>query len=91
MNSGLRPADPKFLRLFRWVSLELGLISGTVMIVAGLAISLGALLHWQSEGFGALTPRLVMRVAIPGALCLTLGSQILLTSFFLSVLGLKMK
>jgi glycosyltransferase involved in cell wall biosynthesis len=91
MNSGLRPADPKFLRLFRWVSLELGLLLGIILICAGLAISLGALWHWQVQEFGALSPRVVMRAAIPGALCLTLGSQVLLTSFFLSVLGLKFK
>jgi hypothetical protein len=44
---------------------------------------------WESTGFGALDPQKVMRVAIPSVTLLTLGVQMGLSSFFLSILWLK--
>jgi len=38
--------------------------------------------------FGPLSPARELRIVIPGIVCLTLGFQIILSSFFLSVLGM---
>jgi hypothetical protein len=57
--------------------------------VAGLAASLYAVGTWGSKHFGALDYPHTMRIIIPAALFLTLGAQTILSSFFVSVLGMR--
>jgi hypothetical protein len=89
ISEGLLPEDPKLDRVFRLITLEVGLIVGAVLIVLGMSASLYALRTWESLSFGQLNPSNGLRLVIPAATSLTLGCQIVLTSFFLSVLGLK--
>ena len=42
-----------------------------------------------SRHFGALNPGKTLRIVIPGLVCFTLGIQTILSSFFLSVLGMS--
>ena len=57
----------------------------------GLGSSLMVTLSWRETGFGELNPSEVLRQVIPSILAIALGFQIILGSFFLSVLGLKRK
>lgn len=75
--------------LFKKFNLETGLLTGVVLIVLGLAISIFALAYWQKAKFGPLAPSISLRFIILGVTLLTLGSQIILASFFFSILGLK--
>ena len=84
----LVPPDPTVNRVFRYVTLETGLILGTVLILAGAAIWIFGLSYWKSRHFGPLDPEKTLRIVIPGFLSLTLGVEIVLSSFFLSVLGM---
>jgi glycosyltransferase involved in cell wall biosynthesis len=86
IREGLLPEDLRFERLLRATSLELGLAVGGLLIVSGLAASLYAVGCWGAEHFGDLDPVKAMRLIIPAVFALTLGGQILLSSFFLSVL-----
>jgi glycosyltransferase involved in cell wall biosynthesis len=86
---GLLPPDPAFDKLFRYITLEIGLLVGGLLTISGLAISLYAVGVWGSKNFGALNYSSTMRMVIPASLCLTLGVQTILASFFLSVLGLR--
>jgi hypothetical protein len=43
---------------------------------------------WGAAGFGALDPRVTMRVVVPASAGLALGVQTVFASFFLSILGL---
>ena len=88
ITEGLLPRDARLDRLFRIVTLEVGLIIGGLFAVGGLAGSLYALEFWRARGFGPLDVTLTMRTVIPTATAMTLGFQIVLSSFFLSVLGL---
>ena len=88
IRAGLRRAEASFDDWFRHVTLELGLIVGGVLVAAGLVLSLGAVGIWGGYGFGALEPTETLRWVIPGALCLVLGCQMILTTFFLGVLRL---
>jgi hypothetical protein len=88
MSEGLLPEDPALMRLFRKTSLETGLAVGGALMAVGLAASLGAVGYWGASHFGPLDPFKTLRLVIPGVVCLTLGVQIVLSSFFLSVLGL---
>ncbi len=88
INEGLLPEDPRFHKLFTTITLEVGLLVGVGFVAAGLAASVWALSDWGAASFGELDPTQMLRVIIPATLALALGCQIILTSFFLSVLGL---
>ena len=86
IREGLLPEDPRLGRLLRLTSLELGLAVGGLLVAAGLGASVYAVGSWGAQHFGDLDPVKAMRLIIPAALSLTLGGQIMLSSFFLSVL-----
>ena len=88
-SAGLIPADPRLARVARWFPLEAGLLVGSSMFALGLGGSVWALTEWGSRSFGPLDPSQTLRVVIPSTLALTLGLQIILSSFFLSVLRLS--
>ncbi|MBL9203958.1 MAG: glycosyltransferase family 2 protein [Opitutaceae bacterium] len=90
-QAGLMPASARNDRIYTYFSLEAGLGVGATLVLAGLGLSLGAVWHWKSHAFGPLDPRHVMRWVIPGAGALALGCQVMLGSFFLSVLGLQIR
>jgi hypothetical protein len=89
ITEGLLPADPRLTWVFRYVTLETGLIFGGLLMVIGMGGSVWAVTHWASGRFGALDPRQMLRVIMPSVFCLTLGVQITTSSFFLSILGLR--
>ena len=89
ISEGLLPEDPRLNRAFRYVTLEVGLIVGLLLIIAGLSGSVYAYWYWDRLSYGNLDPSQTMRVVIPAATCLTVGCQTLFSSFFLSILGLK--
>jgi glycosyltransferase involved in cell wall biosynthesis len=89
ISEGLLPPDPTLDRLFRYITLEVGLAVGTLLTIAGLATSLYAVGAWGSKHFGALDYSHTMRLVIPATLLLTLGVQTIFASFFMSVLGLR--
>jgi glycosyltransferase involved in cell wall biosynthesis len=89
VTEGLLPADPKLEKAFKYVTLESGLIVGFTLFVSGLLLSIYTLSDWGSHSFGSLDPTKVLRLVIPAATAMMLGSEIVLSSFFLSVLGLK--
>lgn len=89
ISEGLLPEDPRLTRLFRYITLESGLVVGAALLFVGLAGSLYAVGAWGARSFGGLDPKTTLRIVIPAVTALTLGCQIILSSFFLSVLGLK--
>jgi hypothetical protein len=91
VQEGLRPPDPKFERLFRYITLEVGVVVGVVLTLLGFAGTIAAVLGWSSTAFGPLDPSRGMRLVIPSALFLTMGIEVILVSFFLSILGLRIR
>jgi glycosyltransferase involved in cell wall biosynthesis len=89
ISEGLLPPDSVLDRLFRYVTLEVGLLAGALMIFGGLGTSIYAVGSWEARHFGALDYPHTMRIVIPAALFLILGVQTVFSSFFLSVLGLR--
>jgi glycosyltransferase involved in cell wall biosynthesis len=88
---GLLPEDPRLNRTFRYVTLEAGLVVGFALVLAGAAGTLYAFSYWSSTTFGPLRPEKMLRIVIPAVLALVLGCQTILSSFFLSVLGLRVR
>jgi len=89
ISEGLLPDDPRLNKTFRYVTLEVGLIVGGTLLLAGLASSIYTLSFWEARSFGPLDPSRTLRLIIPAGTALTLGCQIILSSFFLSILGLR--
>jgi len=89
ISEGLLPPDPTLDKLFRYITLEVGLLAGGLLLLCGAGVTLYAVGLWGSHHFGALDYSHTMRVVIPAALFLTLGVQTIFVSFFLSVLGLR--
>ncbi len=91
INEGLIPPDPRLSRLFKIVTLEVGLVAGLVLIVLGVAGILMTFLAWGKASFGELNPDRTLRMLVPALLAVTLGAQVMLFSFFLSVLGMRVR
>ena len=86
ITEGLLPEDPRLNRMFRWVTLETGLIVGALLMFLGVAGSLFAVSGWARESFGALNTERTLRIVMPSVFALTMGVQITFSSFFLSIL-----
>jgi hypothetical protein len=89
ISEGLLPEDARLSRVFRYVTLESGLLAGALLALTGGGSWILGLAFWQSQHFGPLDSEQTLRIVIPGVVCLTLGFQIILSSFFLSVLGMS--
>lgn len=89
INEGLLPSDSRFERFFNVIYLERGLALGGLALLAGLILLAGAVLQWESVDFGRLDYAVTMRWVIPGATLTALGFQTILSSFFVSMLGMK--
>jgi glycosyltransferase involved in cell wall biosynthesis len=89
ISEGLLPEDPRLTRLYRFVTLETGIVAGIALVIVGLLLAATAVGIWQTQDFGPIVdvPR-TLRVVIVSALAITLGVQTFFASFFLSVLGL---
>ena len=91
ITEGLLPEDERMNRVFKYVTLETGLIAGLIITILGLSGSVWAFLSWSHDKFGPQEPRALLRIVIPSVFAVLLGSQTILSSFFLSVLGLRRK
>ena len=91
ISEGLLPPDAALDKVFRYITLELGVAVGAVLTVAGFSASAYAVMTWDAQHFGLLDYSRTMRIVIPAALLLTLGAQTIFASFFVSVLGLRRK
>ena len=89
ITEGLLPEDPRLNRMFRWVTLETGLLVGGVLMVLGVGGSIFAVSGWARQSFGALDVERTLRIVMPSVFALTMGVQITFSSFFLSILGLR--
>jgi len=89
ITEGLLPPDPVLDKMFRYITLEVGLGVGSLFVFAGVATSVTAVRLWDIQHFGPMDYAHTMRLVIPAALLLILGAQTIFSSFFLSVLGLR--
>jgi hypothetical protein len=88
VREGLLPASGVSKRLLRVFRLEIGVGVGLALIALGFGVAAGAVIRWGRSSFGALDPVETMRLVIPAVTAGVIGLQLLLGSFFLSVLQL---
>jgi glycosyltransferase involved in cell wall biosynthesis len=77
------------LRFGRHLTLERGLVAGMGLVGLGLAGGGAALGYWSRYAFGNMNTATLLRLVDPSALALVLGVQVILSSFFLSLLQLQ--
>jgi hypothetical protein len=90
-TEGLLPAQKNLIRFFNIVNLEKGLAASALVMLLGIALLLMSVNQWRLAGFGDLEYAKTMRQVIPGITLLSLGFQTLLSSFLISILGMKRK
>jgi len=86
---GLMPENKWTNWILQHHTLEKGLVIGAVMILCGLGVSSWAFRFWEQHAFGHLQVSRTLRWVIPGGMLLVLGFQVIISSFFLSILRLK--
>ncbi len=59
----------------RFASVEVGLIVGLAVFLAGTLWSIGLFLNWRDAGFNELNPQITMRSVIPAVTMLVIGLQ----------------
>jgi len=91
ITEGLMPPDPRLDRFFVHVNLEKGLVAGSGALLLGVVLLVGSLLQWRAVGYGSLDYAYTMRWVIPGVTLTALGFQTILSSFFVSILGMRRK
>jgi hypothetical protein len=91
MTEGLLPIGPRWEHLLKRITLENGLLAGGAMVLTGVGLSVYAVFLWYLTGFTALNPHVTVRWVVPATVSLALGVQLVFSSFFLSVLGLRRK
>ncbi|HEV7744158.1 MAG TPA: glycosyltransferase family 2 protein [Pyrinomonadaceae bacterium] len=89
ISEGLLPEDPKLTFTRIKFNLEKGLILGSALMLTGLVCSVYSVLTWKHSNFGILDPARTLRIIVPAITSLIIGVQIVFSSLFLSVLGLR--
>lgn len=89
IGEGLMPEDPFMTRFFRVASLEKGIVLSTGGLTVGTTLLLAAVYEWRLVSFGHLDYAETMRLVVPGVTLTALGFQTMLSSFFLSILGMR--
>jgi len=86
ISEGLMPADPLLSKMFRYSLSRPALSWAFCLYWLGPARGPGPRVL-AKQSLWSLDPEKALRIVIPGAVSVTLGFQIILSSFFLSVLG----
>ena len=91
ITEGLMPRDRRLETFFRHARLERGLLLGGASFLVGLGLIAVVWNRWRLADFGPLDYGSTMRLVIPGTTLAALGFQTILSSFFVSILGMARK
>ena len=86
---GFLPGEKFLSRLFRYISLETGILVGIMVAVLGASFLAMAVWQWHRADFGGLSYVVNRQLVIPAVTFILLGGQIVFSSFFLSILGMR--
>jgi len=89
VGAGLLPPSRNTERIFRVVTLEVGLAVGALLLLAGIGLSIYTVWFWSGRSFGALSTSSTIRLVVPAAVLMILGLETVMASFFLSILGIN--
>ncbi len=87
ISEGILPPDPRLGRIFRYVTLETGLVAAAALIAVGLVLTLLAVSIWGVRDIE--NPSFTLRIVVIAVAAFALGFQTIFASFFLSILGMR--
>jgi hypothetical protein len=90
-EEGLMPEEPWLTRSYRFLKLEVGLATGAIVLATGVGLAIWSVTDWARRDFGNLDPTRSLRIVVPAVVLLTTGVQLMLSSFFFSILGLRLR
>lgn len=88
IQSGLLPDAGLSTRFGRYFTLERGVAAAFLVIALGVGLMVRAIVAWANVGFGEMSYPDSLRMVIPAVTLITVGVQVVFSSFFLSVLSL---
>ena len=91
VEAGFLPVKDSLERMISKFSIEMGLIIGLLIFLAGLSGTFYSLYVWEQSNFGQLDYPKILRVVIPSVVSIIIGLQTVLSSFFLGVLSVNKK
>lgn len=89
VDAGFLPPTKLLRAIYGRYSLEIGVVLGALLFLAGIGISAYAFWIWDQRKFSDLDPRFIMRLTIPAVTLMIIGCQVMFSSFFLSVLRIQ--
>ncbi|MEJ6604208.1 MAG: glycosyltransferase family 2 protein [Opitutaceae bacterium] len=91
-EAGLAPPQPGQAQTpFPGFTLERGIVGAVALGALGLGLSIEAVLMWQDNAFGGLSPTRILRWIVPGVTCLVLSMQLVLAGFFVDMIRLRLR
>jgi glycosyltransferase involved in cell wall biosynthesis len=90
-EEGFLPKTKLDNRIEKFFTLEIGLVAGLFVLLAGIFGSLYSFYIWKMAKFGRLDYKEILRIVVPSATLILLGTQLLFSSFFLGILKIKKK
>ncbi|HOH84496.1 MAG TPA: glycosyltransferase family 2 protein [Bacteroidales bacterium] len=89
VNQGLIPVRHQFMKVFKFFTLEKGLVTGLILFFAGLVFSIILFKYWADKDFGNITDfSHTFRLLIPSVILMALGIQTIFSSFILRIIGI---
>jgi glycosyltransferase involved in cell wall biosynthesis len=88
VTAGLLPRRAWMEKWLSRITLERGLLVGSLLAASGLTATVYGVRLWGGLGFGELNPDAILRVTLPSACAILLGIEIIFASCFLGVLRL---
>lgn len=71
------------------VTTEKGAVTGVLLTLAGIAMTIAAFVIWKDTSFGNLNPQEMMRMTIPALTLMVVGIEMIFASFFIGILNIK--
>ena len=83
---GLLPSSPRFERLSPMISVDRASQIGGLLVLAGIAVAVSAVVIWARAGWGDLDPSAIVRPAAFAVVSASLGVQVVTTGFLSALL-----
>jgi len=85
-NYTFRHILPAIQKTFKKPSLERNLVTGSLVLIAGIVWSFINVGLWSNSGFGDMQPKLFMRQVIPAVFLICVGFQTIVTGFVVALI-----
>jgi glycosyltransferase involved in cell wall biosynthesis len=91
VNAGLMPASPRFKRMAAEISVDRACQVGGILLLSGIAATVGAVVVWSQAGWGDLNPSVIARPAAFAVVTAALGVQAIMSGFLWGLIGQRIE